>query len=262
VKGANQQGVTVETPCSNEAVLSTGQVVSGVDVLIDPGHGGDEHGAVDPKGQGFTENVVNLGVAKVTLAALQRAGVNAMLTHSADYRMTLDARTHMAMALKPRAFVSIHHNGVADGPSDHPGTETFYQVDSPSTYASSRRLAGLLYEDVVATLKQYAGINWIANTDAGAKYRRNSKGGDYYAILRQTRDVTSVIAELAFLSNPPERDLLTRADVQQAEGEAVARAIVRFLKTRDPGSGFVEPVQRDTPTGGGGAQGCVDPALS
>ncbi|HEX8581771.1 MAG TPA: hypothetical protein VF640_05570, partial [Acidimicrobiales bacterium] len=67
----------------------------------------------------------------------------------------------------------------------------------------------------------------------------------------------------AFLSNPPEADLLARPEVQEAEAAAVARAVGRFLTTDDPGSGFVEPYPRTEPAGpGGGATGCVDPPLA
>jgi hypothetical protein len=105
-------------------------------------------------------------------------------------------------------------------------------------------------------------VAWVADRDAGAKFRRNSRGGDYYGILRQTAGVTAVLAELAFISNPPEARLLARPDVQQVEGEAVARGIVRFLTTSDPGSGYVTPYPRDEPAGpGGGGAGCVDPPL-
>jgi len=70
------------------------------------------------------------------------------------------------------------------------------------------------------------------------------------------------LAELAYISDPAEANLLLRPDVQKVEGEAVARGIVRFLRTRDPGSGFVTPYPRTTPAGGGGGpEGCIDPPL-
>ena len=89
---------------------------------------------------------------------------------------------------------------------------------------------------------------------------RNDRGGDYYHVLRETAGVTSVLAELAFISNGPEADLLARPDVQAAEGQAVARGILRYLRTRDPGSGYVTPYPRETPTSGGGGESCVAPA--
>ncbi|MER3453294.1 MAG: hypothetical protein C4344_06615, partial [Acidimicrobiia bacterium] len=126
---------------------------------------------------------------------------------------------------------------------------------------ASRPLAGLVWEEVVGALSRYR-IAWVADTDAGAKYRRGAGGADYYGILRRTAGVPAVLAELAFLSNPPEADLLARPEVQRDEGEALARAIVRFLTTDDPGSGFTEPYPRVTPAGpGGGSRGCVDPPL-
>ena len=72
----------------------------------------------------------------------------------------------------------------------------------------------------------------------------------------------SVLSEGLFLSNPPEAELLARPDVQLAEGNAVARGVVRYLTTQDPGSGYVEPYPRTQPAGGGGRlSGCVDPPL-
>ena len=255
VRSRQGGGYRVLTPCSNNAVVTGGAPVSGAAVVLDAGHGGAEDGAVGPNG--LTEKAVNLAVARHAQAALQRQGLTTVLTRTADYRMTLGARAEVARALRPRAFVSIHHNSVPDGPRPGPGTETFYQVESPS----SKRLAGLVYEEVVKALSAYQ-VPWVADRDAGAKFRKNSRGNDYYGILRQTGGVTAVLSELAYISNPAEAQLLARPDVQQVEGEAVARGVVRFLTTPDPGSGYVTPYPRDEPAGpGGGDAGCVDPPL-
>ena len=136
---------------------------------------------------------MNLAVATYTKAALARVNVGALLTHASDYRMTLNARTRLVTALKPKVFVSIHHNSDPDGPHDGPGSETYYQVAS-STSAQSKRLAGLIYEEIVAALRQY-NVAWVGDTDAGAKYRQGSSGDDYYAVLRQTKGVVASLAE-------------------------------------------------------------------
>ena len=248
--------VSVKTPCENVANLRRVTDTGPVDVLIDPGHGGNESGAVGANG--LKESTLNLAVSKHVVAALSAAGLRPLLTRTGDYRVTLTQRANIAHAAGPRALVSVHHNGDSDGPRDGPGTEVFFQHKS----ADSRRLAGLIYEEVVAALSQYQGIAWQADTDAGAKPRINSSGGDYYAMLRQPAPVTSVLAELLFLSNPPEAELVARPDVQLAEGNAVARGVVRYLTTNDPGSGYVEPYHRTQPAGGGGGQaGCTDPPL-
>lgn len=244
----------VETPCARTAVVR-GTLVERATVVLDAGHGGKEPGAVGPNG--LSEKGINLAVVNHAKAALERAGVSTMLTRTGDHRVTLSTRAKVAKALNPKAFVSVHHNAEPDGPRATPGSETYYQVDN----ADSKRLSGLVYEEVVKALSAYA-IPWVADTDAGAKYRRNTSGGDYYGILRLTQGVPAVLAELAFVSNPPEAELLTRPDVQQVEGEAVARGILRFLNTGDPGSGYTEPYPRSSPAGGGGgSSGCVDPPL-
>ncbi|HZQ84006.1 MAG TPA: N-acetylmuramoyl-L-alanine amidase [Acidimicrobiales bacterium] len=253
VTGFENGGVRVMTPCENSAVLDAGTPVNGASVVLDAGHGGTESGAVGANR--LAEKTANLAVTLVTRDTLVRNGVSVLLTRTADYGMTLNARAAVVKAVHPVAFVSIHHNADPDGPHDGPGTETYYQLAS----GSSKRLAGLIYEEVTRALAQYR-IAWVGDTDAGAKYRTGSNG-DYYAVLRQTAGTTSVLGELSFISNPPEADLLAQPAFDDVEGQAVARGILRYLRTKDPGSGFTTPYPRTTPAGGGGKQGCVDPAL-
>jgi N-acetylmuramoyl-L-alanine amidase len=244
----------VITPCGR-TVVANGTPLGAFQVVLDAGHGGAEPGAVGPGG--LTEKALNLAVVQQAKAALERSGVSVVLTRTADYRMTLESRAKVALAVHPNAFVSVHHNAEPDGPFPRPGTETYYQVASPD----SKRLSGLIYEEVVKALSQYQ-VPWVADTDAGAKYRKNDQGDDYYGILRRTHGVVAALAELAFITDSAEEQLLTRADVQQVEGEAVARGIVRYLTTKDPGLGYTEPYPRSSPAGsGGGATNCIDPAL-
>ena len=255
VTGREPSGYRVTTPCGRSAVVAGGTPVTGATVVLDPGHGGVEPGAVSPNG--LNEKTVNMAVVDHARAALERAGVNTVRTRTSDYRISLAVRADIVKALDPRAFVSVHHNAEPDGPRPGPGTETYYQVAS----ADSKRMSGLIYEEVVKALSAYQ-ISWVADTDAGAKYRKNVNGDDYYGILRRAQGVPSVLAELAFMSNPPEADLLGQADFQKVEGEAVARGIIRYLTSKDPGSGYVEPYPRSSPAGGGGgASNCVDPPL-
>ncbi|MGH2769763.1 MAG: N-acetylmuramoyl-L-alanine amidase family protein [Actinomycetota bacterium] len=247
----------VLTPCEAVAWLArnAARIHPPTPVVLDPGHGGDEPGAVGPAA--LTEKEVNLEVARRAVDALGAQGVEAVLTRDGDYRATLAFRVSLATSVRPDAFVSIHHNAEPDGPRDGPGSETYYQYRSPA----SKRLAGLLYEETVAALRAFS-ASWVADRDAGAKWRLNAEGGDYYGILRRAgeKNLTASLAELAFISNASEEALLGTREVRQAEGEALARGIVRFLRTQDPGSGFTVPYPRTQPAGpGGGRKGCVDP---
>lgn len=248
----------VGTPCGRTAPLRTGTPIDG-EVVLDAGHGGVEPGAVGPGG--LEERGLNLAVTNFARSALEANGVPVVLTRNGNYRISLAARAKIVTAVKPRAFVSIHFNAEPDGPRNGPGAETYYQTKG-SAAAESKRLSGLIYEEIVKALTQYQGVDWVADSDAGAKYRLSSRGDDYYGIIRQTQGTPGVLAELGFISNPTEEQLYARADVQKVAGEAVASGILRFLRTSDPGSGFVEPYPREQPAGGGGGtDNCVDPAL-
>jgi N-acetylmuramoyl-L-alanine amidase len=242
------------SPCG-ATVTVTGTPIAGADVVLDPGHGGNETGAVGPAGA--QEKTVNLAVAQAVQRDLEERGAKVVLTRTGDYRVTLATRAAISNALHPQVFLSIHHNADPDGPSPRPGTESYYQIRS----AASKRLAGLVWEEVVAALTPYK-VAWVADRDAGAKYRPASDGGDYYGVLRRTAGTPAALSEGAFLTNAPEEALLTTPAVQEVEASALTRAIVRFVATRDPGSGFVTPYPRTQPAGpGGGTQGCVDPPL-
>jgi N-acetylmuramoyl-L-alanine amidase len=255
VTGGGPGGWRVNTPCDNAGVVPDGTPIHGATVVLDPGHGGVETGAAGENG--LVEKDLNLDIAKRAKAVLEAQGATVVLTRTADYRITLQSRAAIAQALKPPLFISIHHNGGHDGTLEQPGTETYYQKASPG----SKRLAGLLYEEVFGAFAGHDGIRWHGNVDAGAKYRLNDSGGDYYGILRRTKGVTAVISEALFLSaDPTEAELLADPKVQQDEADAIARAVRRFMLGNDPGSGYTEPIPRTTPAGsGGGGTDCVDP---
>jgi N-acetylmuramoyl-L-alanine amidase len=252
--GRQGDGWQVSTPCGT-TVVARGRPLGGAHVVIDPGHGGNEPGAVGPTG--LSEKRVNLAVARELKRVLERRGATVVLTRTGDYRVTLATRGLIVTKVAPLAFVSVHHNAEPDGPRKGPGAETYYQIASPA----SKRLAGLIYEEVVKAFSDHR-IAWVADRDAGAKYRPASDGGDYYGILRRSAGVPAVLSEAAFITNPPEEKLLASPEFRHEEAVAIANAIERFVMTKDRGSGYVEPYPRTQPAGpGGGAEGCVDPPL-
>jgi len=256
VLGMAGDAFRVMTPCGTE-ISTTGTPISAIDVVLDPGHGGEEPGAVGPRG--LKEKDLNLVVAAHAARALQVKGVSVLLTRRGDYRMTLATRGLVVEAVRPKLFVSIHHNAGANAPSPNgPGTEVYHQQAS----AESRRLGGLVYEDVKGYLAKAKGVQWVAAERPGVMARVGATGDDFYGVLRRSKGTPAALIEGAYISNPPEEALLQRKDTQKAEGEAVARGILRFLATRDPGSGFLPAFTSTVPAGdGGGAKGCTDPAL-
>lgn len=224
-------------------------------LVIDPGHGGPNIGAVGPTG--LVEKEVNLDIARRTRDLLEAphtvdwttgeildgstipAARRVWLTRQegpsgADIEAGLTFRTTIADSLDAHALVSIHNNAAPDGPYDGPGSEVYHGIDDPE----SKRLSGLLVEEMRHGFSAFE-ADWVGDEDAGAKIRIREDGTDVYGIIRES-DVPAVIAEGAFISNETEEALLATPEFRQAYADAVYRALVRFVTTDDPGSGFVD----------------------
>lgn len=237
-------------------------------IVIDPGHGGPNIGAVGPTG--LVENVANLEIARRVEALLSdshnvdwasgfvTAGNDVppvgrvILTRTegppgADFEAGLLFRATLATAAGADAMVSIHNNAAPEGPIDEPGSEVFYSVRDPE----SKRLAGILYEEFLRSFSRFE-VPWVGGSNRGARYRLSQRGFiDYYGILRRA-EVPTALAEGLYITNPAEEELLRSDDGQRAYAEAVYRAIVRFLTTDDDGSGWSDPIPTTAPPAGFG----------
>ncbi len=133
----------------------------------------------------------------------------------------------------------------------------YHQARSPD----SRRLAGILFEEVQGALSQY-GIAWreTALQGANAVIRQRDRQ-DLYGVLRHSRGIPAVITEALYLSNRAEEVLIMDPEVQAVEASAIADGIVRFLTTTDQGSGYNGTIVSARILTSGGASGCVDPPL-
>lgn len=235
--------------------VGSGLAFSDTVIVVDPGHGGPNIGAVGPTG--LVEKEVNLDIARRLRDLLTRShsvdwetgeildgtGIPAAgqvwMTRAegpagADIETGLTFRTTLADTLNAHALISIHNNAAPDGPFEGPGSEVYHQV----TDSRSRRLSGLLIAELRREFAKYE-ADWVGADDAGAKVRVGPDGVDLYGILRLS-DVPSVIVEGAYISNATEEALLGTPEFRQAYADAVYRALVRFTTTDQQGSGFVD----------------------
>lgn len=251
------EGFVVRTPCQELALVTAGDPIDRVHVVLDPGHGGSEPGAVGSNGR--TEASINLRVAEIAQAKLRSRGFAVLLTRTSDTRVPILTRVEIADNLGADVLVSIHHQGGGELPiGPVPGTEVYYQQESDD----SRRLAGLLREEAIEELTPFDAGGWFAGPDAGATYRPDAETGeDFYGMVRRPR-TTAVLAEMSFLGNPIELELLGTRQFLVAEAQAISDAVARWFSTDDAGSGFAEPSFSLTSSGGGGGLGgCEDPDL-
>jgi len=253
VTGGEPGAWSVLTPCAQTAVVA-GEHVSGAHVVIDPGHGGEETGAIGPSG--VVEAELNLDVAKRAAQALEEAGATVALTRDDETRVTLRTRAAIARALDPLVFISIHHNGGPTSPAERPGVQVYHQHQTPP----SARLAGLLFEELQAGLAPFSDT-WSGGSATGVRARLGTDGADFYGILREAGDVPAILAEALYLSHEPEASLLLEPEVRQAEADAIAAAVLAWVETGRAGSGHLPPLTAsESAGGGGGTAGCDDPA--
>lgn len=242
------------------------QDLGDVVVVLDPGHGGPAPGVVSPAG--VVEAEINLDIAERAWLLMNSpravdwetgeigpgteipAFGSVILTRSArgpfggDYQLGLVHRTAVANGAGAHALVSIHNNYNHNGPLPGPSSEVLYSVSSEE----SARLASLLHEELIRSFEQYD-IDWQGSLPGVRSRFDPDTGEDYYGILRLS-EVPAVITEGMYLSNPPEEELLSRAEVRQDYAEAVYRGLVRFFTTEETGTRIYEPRAFSQPGGG------------
>ncbi len=196
--------------------------VAGRLIVIDPGHGGSDPGAVGP--DGVLEKDIVLSIAKSLQTRLNQAAVYTILTRSEDgwvkpapggslfgsKRQDLIERAEIANRSQADLFISIHCNSFPQ--SIWSGAQTFYYPGRDE----SRRLAVAIQTELVRRL----GPN-----------RRQANAGDY-RVLREAK-MPAVVVEAGFLSNPREARLLADPSYQERVAEAIFWGIIRYFQSRD-----------------------------
>ena len=252
VREVQDGGFVVTTPCWGEGFVAAGAYIRQVDIVLDPGHGGREPGIVGRNG--LSEKDLNLKIAQKAARYLEARGYRVLLTRTSDVEVPIVVRAEIARAVDPEVFVSIHHNNGALHRVREPGTETYHQVTNPE----SRRLAGILYEQISDALSQYD-IVWRDTSFRGANaVIRQRDRKDFYGILQYTPGMTTVLTEAAYLSNIAEARLLADPAVQAVEASAIADGIIRFLTTADEGSGYNGTRITYRRLYSGSPRGCID----
>jgi N-acetylmuramoyl-L-alanine amidase len=245
----------VSTPCDRRTTVAASPVVRGIDVLVDPGHGGLDPGAIAPNG--MSEAELNLDVALRVAQLLRNAGRTVELTRDDDYFRTIADRGALATAIAPKAFVSIHHNSGIDAPSSAGiGTEIYHQRAD----AQSRRLGGLVYAELDQRLRALD-VRWTRSARFGVRYRANDEGTDFYGVLRRSAGVPAILVEGAYMSNAREAAMLNTDSFRATEAQAIASGILRWLSSPEEGSGYQNGFVESGSGGDSDLSTCRDPAL-
>jgi N-acetylmuramoyl-L-alanine amidase len=214
-------------------------------IVIDPGHGGAEVGAMGPGGT--LEKDVTLAIARKLRASLAGGlGLQAFLTRERDQELPLDERTAVANNYKADLFVSIHAN--ASRSQGARGSEVYFLSQRASDDESRRLALAEGGEPVAAPASGSSELSMILWDMAQAEHLQESSAlatriqeelaevtGSQGRGIKQApfrvlvgAAMPAVLVEVAFISNADEERLLTSDSYQNQVVAALVRGIAKF----------------------------------
>jgi len=178
-------------------------------VVLDPGHGGPDPGAVGIGG--LSEIDIVDPIAARVAALLAESGVEPVLTRTGNYDLDLDPRVDLANRIQANLFVSIHANAISMSRPDVNGLETYY-------FESGDRLAETIHESL---------LDATGSTDRGVRTAR-------FYVLRYT-DMPAVLLELGFVTGDQDAPRLGDPNHQETLARAITRGILEYIERYCPG---------------------------
>jgi N-acetylmuramoyl-L-alanine amidase len=182
-------------------------VLKGKIIVVDPGHGGSDPGAIGVTG--LREKIVNLAVSKHLITLLSGAGAEVIVTRTGDQSVSNQQRVDLANGSKADLYMSIHSNAYSNPESN--GTETHYCGKNGSSSAS-RYLAQQVQRELVPAL----GLR-----------DRGVKANSFFVITNV--EMPAALVELGFMTNPIEEAFLGEPANQLLAAEALYRGIEAYL---------------------------------
>lgn len=218
--------------------------------MIDPGHGGHDHGATGP--HGIKEKDLTLAISK-QLATILRNTLSAtvVLTRQDDRYVTLDNRNAIGNRKKADLFISIHANA-AESHEPH-GIETYYL--NTATDKASKRLADRenrafgkeisTLQKIITTMQQNAltdesrdlaiAVQSTMIRGLTPKYGdiqdKHVKTALFYVLVGSKSP--SILVETGFVTNPKEEKRLNSPKYQRQLAETIAAGIRRYIETNN-----------------------------
>lgn len=227
-----------------------------VTITLDPGHGGEDPGAIG-KGGSYEKNVT-LEVAKRLKARIDaEPNMRAVLTRDSDFFVPLQMRVQKARRVQSDLFLSIHADAWIK--PDARGSSVFVLSEKGASSTQARLLAqreneadlvggvnlgakDLFLARTLLDLSQTATINdslklgkyLLGELGAVNTLHKNNVEQASFAVLKAP-DIPSALIETAFISNPEEERRLNDDAYQEKLAEAIVRGIRQYFIRHPPG---------------------------
>jgi N-acetylmuramoyl-L-alanine amidase len=244
----------------NSSKLSQNQVSSDllrdIRIVIDPGHGGKDPGAIGPNGT--WESVVALAVSQRLAEQINKTqDMRAFLTRSGDNFVPLRDRMEIARERKADLFVSIHADALDNNPRVR-GASVYTLSDKGAVDEASKRLAKRENEDIsigdvslsgkndsFATLMM--GLSQSATNEASLEIGefvltelsrvssiRKKKVQQSGLLVLKSPDVPSILIETTYISNPNEEKKLKDRNFQNKLANAILKGVRNYFLVNPP----------------------------
>lgn len=221
-----------------------------ITIVIDPGHGGEDPGAIGK--YGTKEKDINLSISKKVVQKLREKGFNALITREDDIFIPLVKRTKFANDNKADIFISIHCNASEKQTESDYGLEVYFLSEtatSPDAMATEKleNEVVIKFEKQTEELTKLQKILWSMMVNefinessklcsligneitlrTKQKYRGVKQAGFY--VLRGAQ-MPAVLLECGFISNPEEELKLNHNDYQELIADGIVAAIMKYYE--------------------------------
>jgi N-acetylmuramoyl-L-alanine amidase len=234
---------------------NTPEVSRLITIMLDPGHGGEDPGAI---GQGGShEKNVTLAVAKRLKEKIDAVpNMRAVLTRDGDYFIPLNQRVEKARRIRADLFVSVHADAFIKPTAR--GSSVFVLSETGASSSAARWLAKKENDaDLIGGVNIRAKDPYLARTllDLSQTATNNDSLKLGQAVLGELRhintlhkgqveqagfavlkapDIPSILIETAFISNPEEEKRLNDEDYQERMAAAILKGLRRYFAKNPP----------------------------
>ena len=228
-------------------------------IALDPGHGGEDPGAIGPNGtreKDVVLKIAHLLRARINATSIGGNPMRAYLTRDGDYFVPLGTRVQKAQRVQADLFVSIHADAFTT-PAAH-GASVFALSQGGASSSAARWLANkenqadligglnvrakdqhvqraLLDMSTTAQINDSLKLGSVLLGEIGsmAKLHKPRVEQAGFAVLKAP-DIPSVLVETAFISNPDEEAKLRSSAYQEKLADALMRGITRYFAKNPP----------------------------
>jgi N-acetylmuramoyl-L-alanine amidase len=173
-------------------------------IIIDPGHGGPDPGAIGIGG--IQEKEIVLDISRQVAALLEQQGVQAVMTRTSDIDLDLEPRVVLAEQLNASLFVSIHANAISLSRPDVNGLEVYY-------YDSGESLARVMHSTILQSVNM---------RDRGVRRAR-------FYVLRRT-SMPAILIETGYVTGQEDAANFNNPTFRRQLAEAIVRGILNYIR--------------------------------